>query len=61
VPVDQAKMTREDFFPKESLQLGEIKSLDATLQQALAFKYVTSPLTPKDLAGLFDILAEPKR
>jgi NitT/TauT family transport system substrate-binding protein len=61
VPVDQAKMTREDFFPKESLQLGEIKNLDATLQQALAFKYVASPLTPKEVAGLFDILAEPKR
>jgi NitT/TauT family transport system substrate-binding protein len=61
VPVEQAKMTRDDFFPKESLQLGEIKSLDATLQQALAFKYVTTPLAPKDVAGLFDMLYEPPK
>ena len=54
-------MTRDDFFPKQSLQLGEIKSLDATLEQALAFKYITAPLAPKDVAGLFDILAEPAR
>src|SRR5262249_8092227 len=37
VPVEQAKMTRDDFFPKDSLQLAEIKGLDMTLQQALAF------------------------
>ncbi len=60
VPVEHAKMTRDDFFPKESLQLTEIKSLDVTLQQALAFKYITTPMTPKDVAGLFDILAEKK-
>ena len=61
VPVEQAKMTRDEFFPKEALQLGEIKSLDATLQQALAFKYVTSPLAPKDVAALFDMLYEPAK
>lgn len=58
VPVEHARMTRDDFFPKESLQLGEIKSLDATLEQALAFKYITSAMTPKDIAGLFDMLHE---
>src|SRR5262245_8382652 len=61
VPVEQAKITRDDFFPRESLQLSEIKNLELTLQQALAFKYVTSTLTPKDVAGLMDILAESKR
>ena len=60
VSVEHAKMTRDDFFPKESLQLSEIKSLDLTLQQALQFKYITTPMTPKDVAGLFDILAEKK-
>jgi NitT/TauT family transport system substrate-binding protein len=54
-------MTRDDFFPKESLQLGEIKSLDATLEQALAFKYITAPLALKDVAGMFDMLAEPTK
>ena len=58
VPVEHAKMTRDDFFPKESLQLGEVRSLELTLQQALQFKYITAPLEPKDVAGLFDMLAE---
>lgn len=60
VPADQAKMTRDDFFPKESLQLTEIKSLDATLQQALQFKYISKPMTTADVAGLFDMLAAEK-
>jgi len=61
VPVELARMTRDDFYPKESLQLGEIKSLDLTLQQALSFKYITQPLAAKDVDGLFDLLAEKKR
>jgi NitT/TauT family transport system substrate-binding protein len=60
VPVDQARMTREGFFPKESLQLAEIKSLDTTLEQALQFKYITKPMTAADVAGLFDMLAAEK-
>ena len=50
-------MTRDDFFPKESLQLAEVKGLDVTLQQALDFKYITKPMTKQDVAGLFDMLA----
>jgi NitT/TauT family transport system substrate-binding protein len=57
VPVDQAKMTRDDFYPKEALQLAEIKGIDVTLQQALDFKYVTKPMTKEDVAPLFDLLA----
>jgi NitT/TauT family transport system substrate-binding protein len=60
VPVDQAKMTRDDFFPKESLQLKEVKSLDVTLQQALDFKYIAKPLTKEEVAPLFDMLAAEK-
>jgi NitT/TauT family transport system substrate-binding protein len=60
VPVDQAKMTREDFFPKGALQLTEIKSLDTTLEQALQFKYITKPMTAADVSGLFDMLAAEK-
>jgi NitT/TauT family transport system substrate-binding protein len=58
VPVDQAKMTREEFYPKEALQLAEIKGLDITLQQALDFKYITKPMTKDEAAPLFDMLAE---
>jgi NitT/TauT family transport system substrate-binding protein len=58
VPVDQAKMTRDEFYPKEALQLAEIKGIEVTLQQALDFKYVTKPMTKEDVAPLFDLLAE---
>jgi NitT/TauT family transport system substrate-binding protein len=57
VPVDQARMTREDFYPKEALQLAEIKGLEVTLQQALDFKYITKPMTKDEVAPLFDMLA----
>jgi NitT/TauT family transport system substrate-binding protein len=53
-----AQRTRDEFFPKESLQLREVKGLDLTLRQALEFKYISSPMTPQDVAGLFDILAD---
>ena len=50
VPRALAQRTRDEFFPKESLQLTEVKGLDLTLKQALEFKYVTSPLTPRGRA-----------
>jgi NitT/TauT family transport system substrate-binding protein len=55
-----AQRPRDEFFPKESLQLKEVKGLDLTLKQALEFKYISSPMTPRDVAGLFDILADGK-
>src|SRR5215468_7836064 len=38
VPRALAQQTRDDFFPKEALQLSEVKGLDVTLKQALEFK-----------------------
>ena len=60
VPVELARITRDEFFPKSSLQLGEIRGLDITLQQALAFKYIPKLLEPKDVTGLMDLLAAGK-
>jgi NitT/TauT family transport system substrate-binding protein len=57
VPVDQATMTREGFYPKEALQLAAIKGIEVTLQQALDFKYITKPMTKEDVVPLFDMLA----
>src|SRR5262244_3242213 len=39
VPRALAQQARDEFFPKEALQLGAVKGLDATLKQALEFKY----------------------
>src|SRR4051794_28032736 len=49
VPRDLAQRTRDEFYPKESLQLGEVKGLDITLKQALEFKYISAPLSEAEV------------
>ena len=62
VPRALAQRTRDEFFPKESLQLTEVKGLDLTLKQALDFKYISAPLSVDDVQrGLIDILYEPRK
>jgi NitT/TauT family transport system substrate-binding protein len=62
VPVALAQRTRDEFYPKESLQLGEVRSLDLTLNQALEYKYITAPLAAADVQkGLIDILYAPSK
>ena len=56
-----AQQTRDDFFPKQALQLSEVKGLDVTLKQALEFKYITSPMTVADAQGMLDILYKPEQ
>jgi NitT/TauT family transport system substrate-binding protein len=55
-----AKQAVDGFFPKSATQIGEIKGLDRSLQDALDFKFISSPKTPQDVAGLFDIVYKPK-
>jgi NitT/TauT family transport system substrate-binding protein len=59
VPRALAQRTRDEFYPKESLQLAEVKGLDVTLWQALEFKYITAPMSVADAQGLLDILYQP--
>ncbi len=62
VPRALAQRTRDEFYPRESLQLAEVKGLDLTLKQALEYKYITSPLAAADVQkGLIDILYTPQR
>ncbi len=55
-----ARQTRDEFFPKQGLQLAEVKGLDVTLKQALEFKYITSPMSVVDARGMLDILYQPE-
>jgi NitT/TauT family transport system substrate-binding protein len=59
VPRALAQQTRDDFFPKQALQLSEVKGLDVTLKQALEFKYITTPMTLAEAQGMLDILYKP--
>jgi NitT/TauT family transport system substrate-binding protein len=45
VPRALAQQTRDEFFPKQGLQLSEVKGLDVTLKQALEFKYISAPIS----------------
>jgi NitT/TauT family transport system substrate-binding protein len=60
VPRALAQQTRDDFFPKEALQLSEVKGLDVTLKQALEFKYITAPMSVAQAQGMLDILYRPE-
>jgi NitT/TauT family transport system substrate-binding protein len=59
VPRALAQQTRDEFFPKQSLQLSEVKGLDVTLKQALEFKYITAPMSLTEAQGMLDILYKP--
>ena len=62
VPRDLAQRTRDEFYPKQSLQLSEVRGLDLTLNQALEYKYITSPLSASDVQkGLIDIVYVPPK
>ena len=57
VPRDLAQRTRDEFYPKQSLQLSEVRGLDLTLNQALEYKYIAPPLSIADVRkGLIDIV-----
>jgi NitT/TauT family transport system substrate-binding protein len=57
VPHELALRTRNEFYPKESLQLTEVKGLDLTLAQALEHRYLSAADVQN---GLIDILYRPK-
>ena len=59
VPRDVAKQAVDEFYPREALQIGDVQGLDMTLRDALQYKYIPSPITPKDVAGLIDIVYKP--
>jgi NitT/TauT family transport system substrate-binding protein len=59
-PRDIAKRAVDEFFPREALQIGQISGLERTLKDALEYKFINKPMTPKDVEGLFDIVYRPK-
>jgi len=61
VPHAIAKQAVDEFYPREATQIGEIRGLDMTLRDALQYKFITSPMTAKDIAPLFDIVYKPAR
>ena len=58
---DIAKQAVNDFYPKAATQIGEIRDLDRSLKDALDYKFLSSPKTPQDIAGLIDIVYKPSK
>jgi len=52
-----AQTVRDRFYPKAMLQLDEVKGLDPMMQDAIAFKYLTQPLTPQQVGELLQLPA----
>ena len=51
----KAKRTRDDFFPKESIDPDKIVGLDVIVQEAVKLKYTTEPLTKAQLDELIQL------
>ena len=43
------------------MQIGEIRDLERTLKDALDYKFIPSPKTPKDVEGMIDIVYKPAK
>ena len=51
----KAKRTRDDFFPKASIDPDKVVGLDSIVQDAVTFKFTAAPLTKEQLAELMQI------
>jgi NitT/TauT family transport system substrate-binding protein len=55
IPVETARRTRDDFFPKAAVDPDKVVGLDTIVQDAVALKYTATPLTKEQLAELIQI------
>lgn len=51
----KAKRTRDDFFPREAIDPDRVIGLDTIVQDAVALKFTTTPLTKEQLSELIQI------
>jgi NitT/TauT family transport system substrate-binding protein len=57
VPIQVARRTRDEFFPKKLLWPDKISGLDALMQDGVKFKYLATPLSATQLAEVIAIPA----
>ncbi len=55
IPVPMAKRTRDDFFPRASVDPDKIVGLETIVPDAVALKFTAAPLTKEQLAELIQI------
>jgi NitT/TauT family transport system substrate-binding protein len=57
LPLPAVQIMLQDFIPKESLQTETIAGLDQSMEDAIQFKFLNSPLNEKQLGELIQIKA----
>jgi ABC-type nitrate/sulfonate/bicarbonate transport system substrate-binding protein len=55
IPVAMAKRTRDEFFPKASIDPDKIVGLDVIVKDAVDLKFTAAPLTKEQLTELIQI------
>lgn len=50
VSEDVARRTRDDFFPKQALDVDRISGLDRLMADGVSFKFLANALTPQQIA-----------
>jgi len=55
VPEALARRVRDEFFPKSLIWPDEVKGLDSLMEEAVALKFVTAPLSKEQTAELLSI------
>jgi len=55
IPVEMAKRTRDDFFPRASVDPDRIVGLETIVPDAVTLKFTATPLTKEQLAELIQI------
>jgi NitT/TauT family transport system substrate-binding protein len=55
ITVEKGRRTRDGFFPKAAVDPDKVVGLDTIVQDAVALKYTTAPLTQAQLAELIQI------
>jgi NitT/TauT family transport system substrate-binding protein len=55
VPEPTAKRVRDEFFPKSLVDPDAIKGLDSVMKEAVNLKFITEPLTQKQIDELIQI------
>ena len=55
VPVELARITRDDFFPKSLVDPDEIHGLDSLMSEAVTLKFVAAPLGKEQVAELIQL------
>ncbi|MCQ8783064.1 ABC transporter substrate-binding protein [Mangrovibrevibacter kandeliae] len=59
IPVDVAKETRDQFYPKENLRLNRLSGIDDAMADAVRLKFMAEPLSQDQLDTLIQYPTKP--